>query len=133
MILRWLGERGTVIYGLIFNLMAFLVLAFVTSGTLALIFTPLTSLGAVVTPALQGMMSRITPDDSQGELQGVLSSTGALAMVVSPLVMTQVFAAFASDDAAIYLPGAPFVVSASLMLACAAVFLTAPRRATARG
>ena len=74
-------------------------------------------------------MSRLSADDSQGELQGVLSSAAALAMIISPLIMTQVFAAFASENAAIYLPGAPFLVSMALMVACAAVFVARPKRA----
>lgn len=122
-ILRVLGERGTVLYGLIFNFCAFIVLAFVENGTVALMFIPLTALGAVVTPALQGMMSKATADDSQGELQGVLASSAALATIISPLLMTTVFAVFAAEDAAIYLPGAPFLVSAMLMILCLAVFL----------
>jgi DHA1 family tetracycline resistance protein-like MFS transporter len=130
-ILRHLGERNTVLYGLVFNLFAFLALAFVTSGTVALILTPLTALGAVVTPALQGMMSRIVPPDAQGELQGVVSSTVSLAMVVSPLIMTQVFAAFTAPGAALYLPGAPFLVSMLLMGGCMAVLLARPRAAVA--
>ncbi len=124
LILRWLGDRGTVIYGLVFNFFAFLVLAFVESGTLALMFIPLTALGAVVTPAVQGMMSRATADDSQGELQGVLASTGALAMIVSPLLMTSVFAFFAAETAPVYFPGAPFLVSMLLMIVCFAVFVS---------
>lgn len=122
-ILRVLGERGTVLYGLIFNFCAFIVLAFVENGTVALMFIPLTALGAVVTPALQGMMSKATADDSQGELQGVLASSAALATIISPLLMTTVFAVFAAEDAAIYLPGAPFLVSAMLMILCLGVFL----------
>ena len=122
-ILRWLGERGTVIYGLVFNVIAFLVLAFIENGTLALLFTPMTALGAVVTPALQGMMSRQTPDDSQGELQGVLASAGALAMIFSPLLMTWVFSRFAAENAPIYMPGAPFLLSMGLMFVCMAVLL----------
>lgn len=129
--LRWLGERGTVIYGIIFNGFAFLVLAFVENGTLALLFTPLTALGAVVTPAVQGMMSRQTANDSQGELQGVLSSTGALAMIFSPLLMTWVFSRFAAEDAPIYMPGAPFLLSVALMFVCMAVFLYPARARTA--
>lgn len=124
LILRWFGDQGTILYGLAFNFFAFLVLAFVESGTLAILFIPLTALGAVVTPAVQGMMSRATSDNSQGELQGVLSSTAALATIISPLIMTQIFATFARQDAAIYLPGAPFLVSMLLMLVCALVFLT---------
>lgn len=126
-ILRVLGERNTVVYGLTFNVFAFLALGFVSNGTVGLILTPLTALGAVVTPALQAMMSRTAPDDSQGELQGVLTSTGAVSMIVSPLVMTQVFAAFTAPDAPVFLPGAPFLLSMVLMLACAAVFLARPR------
>jgi len=122
LILKWFGDQGTVLYGLIFNIFAFLVLAFVTEGWLALLFTPITALGAVVTPALQGILSKMTPDDSQGELQGVLASISALAMIVSPLMMSSVFAKFAAENAPIFLPGAPFLVSAALMVGCIIVF-----------
>ena len=125
-LMRFLGDSGTVIYGLVFNFFAFLVLAFIESSIWALIFIPFTALGAVVTPAIQGIMSRMTADDSQGELQGVLASANAVATIISPFVMTQIFAAFTSDDAPVFLPGAPFLLSMLLMIACAAVFLTRP-------
>ncbi len=130
-ILRLLGERRTVVYGLVFNFFAFLSLALVTSGTLALLLIPLTALGAVVTPALQGIMSRTVPDNAQGELQGVITSTASLAMVLSPLLMTQVFARFTAVDAPVYMPGAPFLVSMFLMVACGAVYLGRKRQAVA--
>ena len=126
-ILRLLGDRGTVIYGLVFNACAFTVLAVVESGTLALALIPFAALGAVVIPAIQAVMSRLTADDSQGELQGVIASVAAIATIISPLLMTNVFRAFADPAAAIYLPGAPFLVSTLLMLLCMAVFL-APAR-----
>ncbi len=126
-ILARLGERGAVIYGLIFNAMSFLVLAFVESGTIALIFTPLTALGAVVTPAIQGLMSRATPDDAQGELQGLVSSAVALSLITSPLIMSQVFALFTEGDVGLVLPGAPFLVSMALMGLCLLVFLRSPK------
>lgn len=129
-ILARLGERGTVIYGLCFNALAFAVLAFVESGLLALLFTPFTALGAVVTPAIQGLMSRATPDDAQGELQGLVSSAMALALILSPMIMSQVFARFSGAEAAIDLPGAPFLVSMALMGLCLAVFLGSPRART---
>lgn len=122
-VLNRFGERNTVIYGIAFNFLAFLAMALVRDPTLALILTPLTALGAVVTPALQGIMSRTAGDDQQGELQGVLVSLGAIAMIVSPAVMTQTFAAFTRADAPIQMPGAPFLLSMLLMAACAVVFL----------
>ncbi len=128
LILRTWGERRTVLYGLVFNALAFLAFAVVHSGALALALTPLTALGAVVTPALQGMMSRIAPDDAQGELQGVLTSVAAIATILAPLVMTQIFAAFTRQGAAVQMPGAPFLLSAVLMLVCILVFVSRPRR-----
>ncbi len=128
LILSRFGDRGTIRYGIVFNIFAFFAIATVTNGWLALVLTPLTALGAVVTPALQGMMSRRAPDDSQGELQGVLSSIHALAMILSPLLMTQVFFFFTRDGTSLYMPGAPFLVSMGLMLVCWVIFATTPRQ-----
>lgn len=122
-VMRLLGERGTVVYGHLFDIGAFLALAFVTSGTLALILTPLAALAAVITPALQGIMSKSVGPEAQGELQGALTSIGALAMILAPLAMTGTFAAFTHPEAAIYLPGAPFLLSAGLILVGLVVFL----------
>ncbi|MCG6901823.1 MAG: TCR/Tet family MFS transporter [Rhodobacter sp.] len=127
LILNRLGDRRTLIAGIGFNILAFAAMAVVTSGTVALILTPLTAIGSVAEPALRGMMSRIAPDDAQGELQGVLSSVAAIAMILAPLMMTQTFAMFTGPSAPFYMPGAPFAVSALLMLAGGAVFLSRPR------
>lgn len=130
-VLRILGERGTVIYGHLFDVGAFLALAFVTSGTVALILTPLAALAAVITPALQGIMSKAVGRDAQGELQGALTSIMALAMIFSPMMMTGTFAAFTDDAATLYLPGAPFLLSAGLIVIGLAVFILAPARPAA--
>ena len=125
--LKRFGEAGTVIWGLGFSMVAFLILAFLSNGLIALILTPISTLGALVTPAMQGIMSRRTADDSQGELMGVLTSTAALATIVSPLLMTSTFAVFAAKDADPYLPGAPFLVSFALMIAATLIFLSRKR------
>jgi DHA1 family tetracycline resistance protein-like MFS transporter len=130
-ILRAFGDRGTVLYGIVFYTVVFGVLAFLTNGTAALILTPISALGAVVTPALQGIMSRAVPDNAQGELQGVLASVNAVSMIFSPLLMTQVFAAFTAPDASVWFPGAPFLLSMGLMLVCLAIHLAKPRAAEA--
>ncbi|MBO9409935.1 MULTISPECIES: TCR/Tet family MFS transporter [unclassified Ruegeria] len=126
---RYLGERGTIIYGMVIEIISFAILAFLTSGLIALLMIPLTALGAVVTPALQAMMSKATPDSQQGELQGVLTSLHALSMVISPLLMTSVFAQFARPDTGLYLPGAPFLLAMVLMVIGFAAFLkTKPKK-----
>lgn len=115
LVLKWLGERGTVIYGHAFDVLAFLALALVTSGTVALILTPLAGLAAVITPALQGMMSKSVGDDEQGELQGALTSASALASILGFAIYPVVFARFASETGGVFFPGAPFLLSAFLI------------------
>ena len=129
-VLRRFGERGTIVYGICFNFLAFIVLSVITTGWIALIFTPITAMGAVVTPALQGLLSQRAGDDQQGELQGVISSAKSIAMIFSPLVMTQVFYAFTTDNGP-YFPGAAFALSAALMIACMVVFLGRARTVAA--
>ncbi|MBU2994524.1 TCR/Tet family MFS transporter [Octadecabacter sp. 1_MG-2023] len=120
--LKHWGERITIIYGIAFNFLAFIALTLITNGWVALVFIPLTSLGAVVNPAVQGLMSKRAGDDQQGELQGVISSARSMAMIFSPLVMTQLFWAFTNETGA-YFPGAAFALSAAIMIACLIVFL----------
>ena len=126
LLLARFGERQTIIYGFCFNFAAFLFLIVNDLGWLTLLFTPITALGAVVTPALQGRMSRIASDDQQGELQGVITSARSVAAILSPLVMTQVFFIFTGPER-LWVPGAPFVVSAALMIVCLVLFLRLPR------
>lgn len=128
-IIKRFGEGATVIYGFTFNFFAFGVLALVESGTLALIFIPMTALGAVVTPALQSMMAQKAGADAQGEMQGVISSTKSLAVIFSPLVMTGVFFAFTQPGAGVFAPGAPFVLSGALMVVCGIVYVAGLRAA----
>ncbi len=121
-ILRRFGERRTVILGLSLDLVAFVFLGFVSSGWLALVLTPLTALGSVAGPALQGLMSQRAADDQQGELQGVLTGVNAVATIIAPLLMTQTFWLFTSAYAPFYLPGAPFLLAAVLIAVSIAVF-----------
>ncbi len=122
-ILRLIGERNAVIWGLGIEVVSFVFLGFVTVGWLALAFTVLTSLGAVAGPALQGIMSRAAPDNQQGELQGTLTAINAVASIVAPLLMTQTFYYFTTGGGPLYLPGAPFLLSAVLTLVAIGLFV----------
>jgi len=132
-IMRFLGERGTVIYGHGADIVVFMLIAMVSSGTWLLILTPLAALPAVITPALQGIMSKAVSDDAQGELQGALTSVAALAMIPAPMIMTSVFYAFTDGRAPVYLPGAPFLLSGFLVAVALVVFLRGGRVHRSRG
>lgn len=131
-VIRWLGEVRTVLFGLLIEVVALVILGFISSGVLLLVLIPVTALGAIGLPALQGILSRAVADNAQGELQGVLTSLTAVAMVLAPVVMTQTFASFTREGTALYLPGAPFLLAAVIMALATLIYLrlTRPRRET---
>lgn len=127
-ILKHAGERGTVILGHMFSIASLIAIAVATSGAWVLILTPMAAMGGIIPPALQGIMSARVDDNAQGELQGALTSASALAMIISPLVMTYTFAQFTDADAPIYVPGAPFVLAALLSTIGLAALLLGTRK-----
>ena len=111
-ILKRLGETTTAVTGMFIHLLSFLAYPFMTQTWHVFAFLPISVFSALAMPALQGIMSNSVPRNAQGELQGAMSSLTALATIISPLVMTQVFSFFTDDNAPVYLPSAPFLLSA---------------------
>jgi DHA1 family tetracycline resistance protein-like MFS transporter len=133
-ILPWLGEVRAIYFGFGINILAMLGYGFVSEGWIALVLVVFAAGGAIVAPALQGVMSRAAGNDQQGELQGVLASLSAVATIISPLMMTQAFFWFTREDAQIFLPGAPFLLASVLMLLAMAIYFMiqlGPRTANA--
>ena len=79
-------------------------------------------------PAVNAMMSMRTPPDQQGELQGMAGSMSALAFLLAQLTYNNVLATFTANDAPVYFPGAPFVISASLGVFALVTLFLLPRR-----
>jgi DHA1 family tetracycline resistance protein-like MFS transporter len=132
-----LGERTTLLTGLIFGGLGFACMALAGNGPLFLISIPLLALWGLAGPSVQALMtSRVDPHE-QGRLQGAVSSLASLAGIFAPTVFTQVFALFISDHAPLHLPGAPFLLSAGLLIAglilAARVTASMPRHLHAQG
>lgn len=121
--IRRFGERKTVLFAYSINIIAFVAYGIAWQGWMIFALIGLTSLGIMGTPSLQGIMSRRVAKNAQGELQGVLTSVTAVASILSPLVMGKLFGYFTADTAPIYLPGAPFFLSAALALISILIFV----------
>ena len=131
-ILPAFGETRTAITGFAINAVGMALIAFASAGWMIYALMPLIALGAIVTPALTGTMSNRIPDDAQGELQGAMRSIAGITMIITPLVMTQLFGQFTARDGLPYFPGAPFLAAALLMAAAIPPFilgLRTPRKA----
>jgi len=122
LIIPRLGEHYTVIAGLAVNAVAFLLYALLTDGWQVFAMAPIMAFGAIAGPALQGIMSRTAHADQQGELQGVLTSISAIAVIISPLLMTWTFSYFTETGTPYYFPGAPFVLSMVLVSISSVIF-----------
>lgn len=125
--LKYLREGQLIITGLIFAACAFALVSMITSGVVALVLIPISALGAVVVPTLQGQMSRRVADDQQGELQGVIASARSIAAIFAPLVFAEIFRSFTASNG-VYFPGAPFLLSVVLSLVALACFIMMKRK-----
>jgi len=65
---------------------------------------------------MTAMTANRVGEDRQGLVQGVIASLAAISAILSPLVVTRIFEVYA-DDSGAYLPGAPFLFSALLIVA----------------
>lgn len=116
LILAKLRESHTAVLGLVITVIGMLIMVFIDEGWMIYAVLPLTALGGVVVPALSGVMSRSVSEDAQGELQGALSSIMGITLIISPVMMTQIFGFFTSASSSVYLPGGVFGVSAVIAM-----------------
>lgn len=117
-----IGEVQAILWSMMLDCVMLFGIALSPWGWLILVFTPIAAIGSIATPAISSYMSARADEDQQGELQGVLGSVNALASVVAPLAMTQVFFLFTRDGTPIHFPGAPFILALILMLVALGLF-----------
>ncbi|MGF1544012.1 MAG: TCR/Tet family MFS transporter [Parvularculaceae bacterium] len=123
-----IGERAAAFLGLAIACFVYPAYGLATAGWMIYALIPIGAFVGLAAPALQGVMSARVPADAQGELQGAIASVNGLSMIVGPIVVTQIFAAFtqaegpvmigpfevSADGAPIYFPGAPYVFAGAL-------------------
>jgi len=123
-----IGERRSVLIGLWCVVLSLVVYAFAWKGWVIYVGVLLSAPGDLAWPALNALMSRRVGADSQGELQGAVSSLTSLATVLAPPAAMQIFAWSSAADAWLYFPGMPFLFSAVLTLAALWLFVRTLRR-----
>jgi MFS transporter, DHA1 family, tetracycline resistance protein len=110
-IVPFLGERRAAMSGGVVVASGYLCIALAPVGWVVVLGIILQSVGAIASPAIQGLVSASAAADRQGETQGALSSVQGLTAIVSPLIASFVFSMFTGPTAPVLLPGAPFLVS----------------------
>jgi DHA1 family tetracycline resistance protein-like MFS transporter len=116
-----LGNTKSIYIGFGMYALGLVLFACATQGWMMFVFLIPYCLGGISGPALQAIITGHVPANEQGELQGALTSLISVTSIVSPVIMTGLFAHFTSKQTSLYFPGAPFVLGAFLMVAAGIV------------
>jgi DHA1 family tetracycline resistance protein-like MFS transporter len=110
------GERITLLIGIVSGTVGFVIWGLAPNSLIFMIAIIFYAPIGFVQPALQGLMTRRVSASEQGQLQGINGSLMGLTGVIGPTLFTLLFAFFIGNQAPVNLPGAPFLLSALLMI-----------------
>lgn len=120
------GERRALMAGLIFGTIGFVIYGLAPTGRIFAIGIPILSLMGMYAPSLQSLATRLVGRDRQGALQGALSSVQMSTGIFGPVLFSEVFARSIQPGSIWPNAGAPYLLSAVLLVAAFVV----TRRAT---
>ena len=122
-----IGELKAVIYGSIALIINFLLYALVTKSWMIYAATSMLLFTNIVMPSLQSIISKGSPPQEQGELQGTLVSITSLTSIIGPLLYTSLFSFF-TQSGHYALPGAPYIAAAIISTLCLILVLINKRK-----
>lgn len=109
-----IGNVNAVVIGLALYTIGMLAFGFAPSGVFMYLACIPYCLGGINGPAMQTIMSDTVPKDSQGELQGLITSVQSLTSIIGPVMMAGIFNYY-TVVAEVKFPGAAFVAGAILI------------------
>jgi len=111
-----LGNEKSIYIGLLLYTIGMALFGIANKGWMMFIYLIPYCLGGISQPALQAVMAGKVPANEQGELQGSITSMQSACAIFGPLIMNNLFFYFSHDKAPVFLPGAPFLLGALLLL-----------------
>ncbi len=116
-VVAWIGERRALFAGLCLGALGFALFGWAAVGWLFLVAIPINALWGLAGPSSQSLMTRRVSASEQGELQGALGAVRSLAMLIGPGLFAFTFATFIAADRRVPIPGAPWFLAATILLA----------------
>ena len=116
-----IGAERSIYIGLLLYAIGMFLFSMATQSWMMFVFLIPYCLGGIAGPALQATISGHVPPNTQGELQGSLTSLMSVTSIIGPILMTNLFSYFTSEKAPFIFAGAPFVLGGILMLASSLV------------
>ncbi|MCF2869709.1 MFS transporter [Octadecabacter sp. G9-8] len=121
-LIKRIGEYRTLQLGVASALVGFVGFGLISTVAALVIVLIFAALSDLVPALLMAISANLVGEDKQGLVQGVIASLASIAAFLAPLFMTGVFEIFV-DDTGVYLPGAPFLIGAVLIIAIVPLIL----------
>ncbi len=116
-IIRRIGERRAVLFGMGVGTIAFTGYTFAFEGWMVYFVIIFGSIGGVAGPAVQSLVAKSVDPSEQGQMQGALTSLRSVTSIFAPLIFTTgLFSYFTSEEVTVKRPGSPFFVGALCQL-----------------
>ena len=128
---EWLGDYLTLLIATAASVTAMVGFGFTGAIWAVYVFLPIAALSDMAPPLMTAFAANRVGEDQQGLVQGVIASLTSVSAVLAPLILTGVFERFVATEA-YYLPGAPFLVAAVLVIAIVPLILRMKSPASAR-
>jgi DHA1 family tetracycline resistance protein-like MFS transporter len=115
-VVRTLGERGALLIGCAGAALGFLCYGLAPTGLTYLAAAPIFALSNLLSPGLQGLMTRRVGPEFQGQLQGANQSLSGIATIIGPFLFGGSFAFALKHESLSAWPGLPILIASSLMV-----------------
>lgn len=115
-LVRWLGERRTVVLGAAAGVVGYILFGLANMGWMVFPVGVVLGLASVAEPAARGLLSKEVGEDEQGKVMGSINSLTSLVGAFAPTLGAAVFAQVATVSRYSPLLGAPYFLSALLTL-----------------
>jgi DHA1 family tetracycline resistance protein-like MFS transporter len=116
-----IGERKTLLVGLLFGAMGFAIYGVARTSLQFWAGIPVMALWGIAGAATQAMMSKLVSASEQGQLQGANASIMAVAGLIGPGLFSFTFAWSIAGGSGAQLPGLAFLLAAALLVLAVAL------------
>jgi DHA1 family tetracycline resistance protein-like MFS transporter len=115
-LVKLLGDRKVIFIGFVLWTIGMLAIGYAYSPVLLYLATIPYVFGGVAGPTIQSLVSNHVSDKEQGNLQGVMTSLGSLSAIFAPILYPELFYYFTEGKSPVYMPGAPFILGAGILV-----------------
>jgi DHA1 family tetracycline resistance protein-like MFS transporter len=124
-LVKRIGDRATMIFGLVFGAIGLAVLGLATTTEAFIIGIVVSALWAFAMPTVQSLMTQRVSESEQGQLQGANQSVASLASVIAPIFFGWIYALSVGAAPVLPHPGAAFLIAGLVLAGGALVGLRA--------